>query len=222
VIKMSYVKEVIKGLMEAANPGSIIDPGKYSAAFEIYRLAPKRFKQIYGVTMRGIRARKGMSCVGIFAHETGLFPEKGLPNDIAFDLKAAKDFYLERGEAIKVLTGIRLNMPDGLYASIRGRSGLSLKGIDVLAGVIDPQYRGEIGVTLTRTISGITVFQDRRGDGKIITHAEEIPDPIQFKKGDRIAQLIFVPHNVYIYPIFEIDKIPATDRGDRGYGSTGQ
>ena len=218
MIKMSDTKKEV----DSANPGSIINPDKYSAAFEIYRHAPKRFKQIYGTSMRGIKARKGIRCVGIFAHETSLFPEKGLPQDIAFDLKAAHDFTLEQGAVVKALTGVRLNMPDGLYATVHGRSGLSLKGIDVLAGVIDPQYRGEIGVTLTRTSSNEQHEFQRIKNGTILDYGTSTDLSYSFEKGERIAQLIFVPHNVYNYPIFEMDKIPQSKRGDRGYGSTGR
>jgi dUTP pyrophosphatase len=213
--------EVIKEL-ESANPGSITDPKKYAAAFEIYRLAPERFKRIYGRAMRTIKMKKGLRAVGIFAHEVSLFPEKGLPKDIAFDLKAAHDFTLERGSVVKVLTGVRLNMPDGLYAMIKGRSGLSLRGIDILAGVIDPQYRGEIGVTLTRTYSEDQHDYQRLENGTIVNMGTSTDVTFSFAKGERIAQLIFVPHNIYVYPMYEIDKIPKSERGDRGYGSTGR
>ena len=213
-------EEIVKEL-GAVNPGSITSPAKYAEAYYIYQQLPKRFDMIYGTTIRGIKGRKGVKFVGIFAHEISLFPEKGMPKDIAFDLKAAHNFALERGQAVKVLTGVRLNMPDHIYASVRGRSGLSLKGIDVLAGVIDPQYRGEIGVTLTRVTHPIQYNYIRGDDGVIDLDIDEINEPLKFKKGDRIAQLIFVPHNVHIYPIYEIDKIPTTDRGEKGYGSTG-
>ena len=208
--------------LKSANPGSIISPEKYALAYELKNELPQRFDRIYGSSMKGIRARKGVKLVGIFAHEVSLFPEKGMPNDIAFDLKCAHDFQIERGEVVKVLTGVHLQMPDHTYASIRGRSGLSLKGIDVLAGVIDPQYRGEIGVTLTRTSSEWHHnFQRDPVDGTITRYGVNTEMPYHFSKGDRIAQLIFVPHSTYIFPIFEMDKIQTTDRGDKGYGSTG-
>jgi len=214
-------EEDIQRLKEL-NPGSVISPELYSQAYDIYQLMPKRFEALYGQSMRAIRKRKGMFSVGIFAHETGLFPEKGLPKDIALDLKAAHDFRINRGDTVKVLTGVRLIMPDGVYASVRGRSGLSLKGIDVLAGVIDPQYRGEIGVTLTRASSGFCQTYHRLDSGEIdFKFSQDREKTYRFKKGDRIAQLIFVPFYIYIYPVFEVKRIPKTERGERGYGSTG-
>lgn len=207
--------------LEEANPGSIDGPAKYLEAYNIYHYAPKRFGFIYGKSIRGIRHRKGIKHVGVFAHEVSLFPEKGMPKDIAYDLKAAHDFTIQRGEIVKVMTGAHLVMPDLVYASVRGRSGLSLKGIDVLAGVIDPQYRGEIGVTLSRSYLGSHQIWRRNTDGNIFPSSFVDEEEYTFKKGDRIAQLIFVPSNVWIYPIFEIEKIPQTDRGEKGYGSTG-
>lgn len=213
-------EQTVKELLSAANPGSIDGPGKYSAAYEIYKMVPKRFEFIYGNAIRSIRSKKGIKHVGIFAHEVSLFPEKGMPKDISYDLKAGHDFFLDRGETVKVLTGVRLIMPDYMYASVRGRSGLSLKGIDVLAGVIDPQYRGEVGVTLTRTSTGASTVHVRNEEHiNVEMHLSD--ERLFFDKGDRIAQLIFVPHQVFVYPIFEIDKIPTTDRGEKGYGSTG-
>lgn len=206
---------------ESANPGSIDGPAKYLEAYNIHHYAPKRFNFIYGEAIRGIKFKKGIRSVGIFAHEVSLFPEKGMPKDIAYDLKAAHSFVIQKGETVKVLTGVRLNMPDMIYASVRGRSGLSLKGIDVLAGVIDPQYRGEIGVTLSRAFMEHTHNFQREDDGEVKAIMEHHPVHLAFEKGDRIAQLIFMPANVFIYPIFEIDKIPQTDRGEKGYGSTG-
>ena len=213
-------KELLDKLNES-NPGSIDGPAKYAEAYQLHQIVPERFSRIYGSSARGLRGRKGTQNVGIFAHEVSLFPEKGMPKDIAFDLKTAHDFTIERGEAVKVLTGVHLNMPDHVYASVRGRSGLSLKGIDVLAGVIDPQYRGEVGVTLTRTEHPYDTRYSRSDDGSIIADAHYNADELEFSKGDRIAQLIFFPSRVYIYPIYEIDKIPTTDRGEKGYGSTG-
>ena len=87
---------------------------------------------------------------------------------------------------------------DGYYCRISPRSGLAFKyGIDVLAGIIDSDYRGEVKVIL-------------------INHGDK---NLSIKKGDRIAQLIFakLPHVSIDYS----DMLPETLRGNKGFGSSG-
>jgi dUTP pyrophosphatase len=97
-----------------------------------------------------------------------------------------------------------LEIPEGYYGRIAPRSGLALKqGIDVLGGVIDASYRGEIGVILVNTTA--------KGDELQITH---------IKKGDKIAQLIIEKCHQVEWE--EVKELAETDRGAGGFGSTGQ
>lgn len=97
-----------------------------------------------------------------------------------------------------IKTGIALAIPNFCYGRVAPRSGLALKhGLDVLAGVIDSDYRGEIGVILMNN-------QD---------------DPIRIDHGQRIAQLIL--ERAEIMPVQEVTDLEETTRGDGGYGSTG-
>lgn len=89
-------------------------------------------------------------------------------------------------------------MPEGTYGRVAPRSGLAWKNfIDVGAGVIDQDYRGNVGVIL-------------------FNHSDT---PFEIKKGDRIAQLILerIVHPVVV----EADTLSDTDRGAGGFGSTG-
>lgn len=104
----------------------------------------------------------------------------------------------KKWELIK--TGLAIELPPNTEAQIRPRSGLALKhGITVLnsPGTIDQGYRGEIGVIL-------------------INHSD-----VEFivEKGMRIAQLVILP----ITPInvVEVDQLSDSERGDRGFGSSG-
>lgn len=89
-------------------------------------------------------------------------------------------------------------MPAGCYGRVAPRSGLAAKhGIDVGAGVIDEDYRGNIGVVL-------------------FNHGKEA---FEIKRGDRIAQLIC---ERIVYPVLEeVEKLTETVRGAGGFGSTG-
>lgn len=102
------------------------------------------------------------------------------------------------GERKLIQTGISVAIPAGWYGRVAPRSGLAYKhGIDVLAGVIDSDYRGEIGVILLNT--GSEAF--------VVRH------------GDRIAQLVI--ERAPQASLVEVDDLPATDRGAGGFGSTG-
>jgi dUTP pyrophosphatase len=95
-------------------------------------------------------------------------------------------------------TGVHIAIPDGHVGYIRPRSGLALKhGIDVLGGVIDSDYRGDVGVIL-------------------INHGTK---PFEVVEGDRIAQLVFHP----LTPVLLVEggSLGVSARGTGGFGSTG-
>lgn len=102
-----------------------------------------------------------------------------------------------RGKAL-VKTDIQIDVPFGTYGRIAPRSGLAWKNsIDVGAGVIDQDYRGNVGVIL-------------------FNHSDTDFD---IKKGDRIAQLIC---ERIVYPnLVHVDSLTETARGEGGLGSTG-
>lgn len=103
-------------------------------------------------------------------------------------------------ERTLIKTGLYVEMAKGYEIQVRPRSGLALKkGITVLnsPGTIDADYRGEIGVIL------INLSQE---DFKI-------------NSGDRIAQLVVCKHEQPV--IEEVDQISSSERGEKGFGSTG-
>jgi dUTP pyrophosphatase len=112
-----------------------------------------------------------------------------------YDLQSTDDMVvLVPGQRRLFPTGVTYNIKPGYVAIIKPRSGMAVKyGIDVLAGVCDADYQGEIKVCL-------------------INHGDE---PIYINKGDRIAQLILVEHGV-----FANELRSHTTRADGGFGST--
>lgn len=117
--------------------------------------------------------------------------------DLAADLHAVSEWKLEPGETVAVPTGIALGLPPGYGALVEDRSGMALRGLTTLAGVIDPGYRGEIKVVLTNLSA--------------LTHT--------IFRGDRIAQLRIVQK---IDAEFElVEELDETPRNAGGFGSTG-
>lgn len=136
-------------------------------------------------------------------HEDARVPTRGSAGAAGFDLYSVEDVRIPAaGGKAMIHTGIVFEIPKGYYGRVAPRSGLAAKfGIDVLAGVCDEDYRGEICVIL--------INHDRMKDFEVM-------------KGDRIAQFIFekigTPSALEEVPV---DLLTATDRGEGGFGSTG-
>ena len=127
-------------------------------------------------------------------------PTRGSDGSVGYDLYSSEDAMVpcQAGRAL-VGTGITVVLPPGVYGRVAPRSGLAVKHcIDVGAGVIDPDYTGEVKVVL-------------------FNHGTE---DFEIKKGDRIAQLILERCDTPM--IKEIGLLDETLRGDGGFGSTGQ
>ena len=126
-------------------------------------------------------------------------PTKANLNDAGFDLYSVLDTVIPPKQRKTVRTGIAIQMPDHLAGLIWPRSGLSVKqGIDVLAGVVDSGYRGEIMVCLYNT-------------------SDEV---VGINTGDRIAQIIF--QEVPRVTMEVHDTLGSSQRGDNGFGSSGK
>jgi dUTP diphosphatase len=119
------------------------------------------------------------------------------------DLLAALEtpLTLRPGERAAVPTGIALALPEGYEAQVRPRSGLALKhGITVLnsPGTIDADYRGEIRVILANLGT----------------------ETVTLARGERVAQLVLAPVSRIAWA--PVEALPASERGARGFGSTGR
>jgi dUTP pyrophosphatase len=126
------------------------------------------------------------------------YSHMGPYGDLAADLFAAsEDCSIEPLEIASIGTGLAMQFPQGYGALVEDRSGLALRGIITLGGVIDPGYRGEIKVVLCNLSKKTT----------------------EIKAGDRIAQIRIVP---LIQASFsEVEDLEGTLRGQSGFGSTG-
>ncbi|MBQ7703578.1 MAG: dUTP diphosphatase [Firmicutes bacterium] len=119
------------------------------------------------------------------------------------DLMACLDepITLMPGERRLIPTGMRIELPEGVEAQIRARSGLSIKhGITMINGVgtVDSDYRGEWNVPMVNLGS----------------------EPYTINDGDRIAQAVFTRYERAGFEL--VDSVNETERGGGGFGSTGK
>ena len=117
--------------------------------------------------------------------------------DLAADLYASSAAAIAPGQTVPVSTGIALEFPSEYGALIEDRSGLAVRGVTTLAGVIDPGYRGEIKVVVTNLGVGV----------------------IEIAVGDRIAQLRLVRRIEASFE--EVEELVDAPRGVGGFGSSG-
>jgi dUTP pyrophosphatase len=129
-------------------------------------------------------------------------PAYAHPGDAGADLCAAADVVLPPGGRATVGTGIAIAVPDGYAAFVHPRSGLAARhGITLVnaPGTVDAGYRGEVRVVLLNT---------------------DPAEPFTVRRGDRIAQLVVQP--VTRVRFVDVAELPATPRGEGGFGSTGR
>jgi dUTP pyrophosphatase len=136
--------------------------------------------------------------------EKAVIPTKGSSGAAGYDLYTTESYELKPGERKSFKTDICLAIPNGFYGRVAPRSGLAVKyGIDVLAGVIDSDYRGEILVALINL-----------GDKPV-----QLPI-VKDDKQTAIAQIIFESCGTLSGEFIEVENLDDTERGSGGFGST--
>jgi len=130
--------------------------------------------------------------------ENAFVPKRQSDGSAGYDLMSAYDMIIKAHDKGVVKTDIAIEVPKMTYGRVAPRSGLAVKHfIDVGAGVIDSDFRGNIGVVL-------------------FNHSDE---DFVIKKGDRVAQLII--EMIMTPEISVTETLTFTDRGENGFGSTG-
>ena len=125
-------------------------------------------------------------------------PQYSHKGDAGLDLFSSVDCVLKKGEVKPIPTGIKIAIPEGHVGLVWDKSGISLKGVHRLAGVIDSGYRGEVQVVMAN-LGG---------------------ESFEVKKEMKIAQLLVQP--VQEVNVIETENLEETSRGENGFGSTGK
>jgi dUTP pyrophosphatase len=132
--------------------------------------------------------------------DDAIVPERAYAGDAGLDLSACERVELAPGERALVGTGLAVAIPDGYAGFVQPRSGLAARhGLTVVnsPGLVDSGYRGELRVVLLNT------------DAK---------QPFLVEPGMRIAQLVVLP--IPELELVEVEELPASERGVRGFGSS--
>jgi len=129
-----------------------------------------------------------------------VIPERAYSGDAGLDLTACERLELAPGARAVVGTGLAVAIPEGYAGFVQPRSGLAARhGVTIVntPGLVDSGYRGELRVILLNTDASETFVVE---------------------SGMRIAQLVIVP--VPEFELLEVDELPASERGVRGFGSS--
>ena len=124
-------------------------------------------------------------------------PVRAHDTDAGADLCCLEDFVVPAHDSVEIDTGVHVQLPKGTVGMVKSKSGLNIKACVNVEGVIDEGYSGSIRL-------------------RVYNHGE---CPREFKAGDKVTQLVVMP---VIYPTYvACDEIAGGERGDNGFGSTG-
>jgi len=132
-------------------------------------------------------------------HPDAVIPKFAHKGDAAVDVFSLEGHIIKPGQRHSFKTGLAIELPEGYAALVWEKSGLSVNhGLQILAGVIDSNYRGEWLMTLLNSSN----------------------KDYEVKKGDKLANVVI--QKVESPEIIEVEELSDTERGDGGFGSTGR
>lgn len=139
----------------------------------------------------------------IWAEREDLLPEQGSAGAAGLDLRVKEDCLVSAAKVSVIGTGVKVAIPEGYVGLVVVRSSAGVRGLRLAnqVGVIDSDYRGEIKLALI---------------------ADYGTEYLTLKDGDRVAQLLIMPvESVVLDIVANETDLGDTDRGDGGFGSTG-
>ena len=143
-------------------------------------------------------------------HENAVIPSYSKLGDAGMDLTVT-EVYKNTTEDVSYGFGIALEIPEGFVGLVFPRSSIRKTGLQLSnsVGVIDSGYRGEIQATFNKIFGSEGMYDETK-----------IPTTEFYKVGDRIAQIMIIPHPMIEFN--EVDKLSDSERGEGGFGSTGK
>lgn len=158
----------------------------------------KKIKKEKNNSEKNLKEEKGFVLEVKKLSKDAVLPQYYLGSDIGIDLVAVEDVAFAPMEQKEVKTGIAIKIPEGHVGLIRDRAGIVTKmNVHTVAGTFDPGYRGEVSILLVN-------FSD---------------EEVEIGKGMRVAQMIIMPVSKVV--IKEVKSLDKTERGEKGFGSSG-
>jgi dUTP pyrophosphatase len=174
---------------------------------EALRQNEERWQQRFQAGERVDRALRQDELLAARTQDDGLpvFPPVPFPGDCGLDLATTRDVRLLPGESQDLPCGVAVALPPGTFGWVTGRSSTWSKwGLWTMPGIIDEGWRGELRALVHRP-----------WDGSYGNQVLRIP------AGTRIAQLIVLPNLLGQVQIQQVGTLPPSERGTRGFGSSG-
>lgn len=125
-------------------------------------------------------------------------PERAHPDDAGMDIRTPVDATVPARGSVDINTGVHVEIPYSAVGFLKSKSGLHFRNGITSEGVVDSGYTGPIHV-------------------KLVNHTDEA---FNVRRGDKITQLVVLP--IYLPSVEVVDFLPETDRGSKGFGSTGR
>lgn len=142
----------------------------------------------------------------------GELPTRAYADDAGLDLYVAEDTELKWGQFTDVPLSSKVALPAWSWGFLVGRSSTFRKrGIEVMPGIIDTGYRGKL-------FAACIWRPDKLRDEDVIMN----PGSYALKSGERIAQMIVIPNGTRDVEPYSVRELPAHDRGEKGFGSSGE
>lgn len=136
--------------------------------------------------------------IDVVIDEGGFLPLHAHDDDAGYDLRSPDMYVIHAHESVVIDTKLRIFIPSGYTGFLKSKSGLNVKHNIVSEGVIDAGYTNTIKV-------------------KLYNHGDE---DYVVDRGDKITQIVFLP--IVTPQLSVVDYLPKTERGERGFGSSGR
>ena len=160
--------------------------------------SPNEHVEMMELCVEALREAAPIGPIKVMLDDGAKMPTRAHEADAGLDLYSREYCMLRCGESACFDTGVHVAIPSGYVGMLKSKSGLNVKHGIVSEGVIDEGYTGTILV-------------------KLYNHG---PRAVQFRRGDKITQLVVLP---VLYPrVEQTEDIKGGDRGDGGFGSTGR
>lgn len=145
-----------------------------------------------------------------------LNPEATIPTrthttDAGIDIYSVEDVFIPHNATVKVNTGIAIRIPEGYVGKIEDRSSMAIKGLRTGAGVVDSGYSGELGIVLHNLTNTDELSYNKYNNFNEFGYT--------VKKGSKIAQLLV--YKIETPAVVEVNELWTSQRGERGFGSSG-